>query len=161
MTEEQKQLSAVEAENTLAAPEEPAKKPGLMRGARDFIENTFNSLKGKDLNQAVEEFTGDMTLVIEGLSEDMTALRRDTDRNSAQLTILENETDAADEARQAEIADLRKEIASLEKRLKALEKPDKKAMKPGVSAILKQVTWIVGIFSISWVLVTLLKLIGG
>lgn len=161
MTEEQKQLSAVEAENTLAAPEEPAKKPGLMRGARDFIENTFNSLKGKDLNQAVEEFTGDMTLVIEGLSEDMTALRRDTDRNGAQLTILENETDAADEARQAEIADLRKEIASLEKRLKALEKPDKKAMKPGVSAILKQVTWIVGIFSISWVLVTLLKLIGG
>lgn len=161
MTEEQKQLSAIEAENTLAAPEEPAKKPGLMRGARDFIENTFNSLKGKDLNQAVEEFTGDMTLVIEGLSEDLAALRRDADENSAQLTVLEDTLDAANEARQQEIAALHKEIASLEKRLKALEKPDKKAMKPGVNAILKQVTWIVGIFSISWVLVTLLKLIGG
>ncbi len=159
--DEQKNLSAAEAEYTLAAPEETAKKPGLMRGARDFIENTFNSLKGKDLNQAVEEFTGDMTLVIEGMSEDLTALRRDTDKNSAQLTILENDMDAKRDAQQEEIAALRKEIEGLTKRIKTLEKPDKKAEKPSLSTILRQVTWIVGIFSSAWVLVTLLKLIGG
>lgn len=159
--EEQKNLSAIETENMLAAPEETAKKPGLMRGARDFIENTFNSLKGKDLSQAVEEFTGDMTLVIEGMSEDLSALRRDVDKNSAQLTILENEMDGADEAQREEIAALRKEIEGLNKRIKTLEKPDKKAEKPTLNTILKQVTWIVGIFSSAWVLVTLLKLIGG
>lgn len=158
---EEKNLSAPQAEIMPAAPEEPAKKPGLMRGARDFIENTFNSLKGKDLGQAVEEFTGDMTLVIEGMSEDLAALRRDVDKNSAQLTILENDTDAADEARQEDIVALRKEMESLTKRIKALEKPDKKPEKVSISTILKQVTWIVGIFSGAWVLVTLLKLIGG
>ena len=158
---EEKNLSAPQAEIMPAAPEEPAKKPGLMRGARDFIENTFNSLKGKDLGQAVEEFTGDMTLVIEGMSEDLAALRRDVDKNSAQLTILENDTDAADEARQEDIAALRKEMESLSKRIKALEKPDKKPEKTSLSAILKQVTWIVGIFCSAWVIVTLLKLIGG
>lgn len=158
---EEKNLSAPQAEIMPAAPEEPAKKPGLMRGARDFIENTFNSLKGKDLGQAVEEFTGDMTLVIEGMSEDLAALRCDVDKNSAQLTILENDTDAADEARQEDIAALRKEMESLSKRIKALEKPDKKPEKVSISTILKQVTWIVGIFSSAWVLVTLLKLIGG
>lgn len=159
--DEQKNLSAIEAENSLAAPEEPAKKQGLMRGARDFIENTFHSLKGKDLGQAVEEFTGDMTLVIEGMSEDMAALRRDADKSSAQMTILENDMDAANEARQEEIAALRREIENLTKRIKALEKPDKKPEKPKINVILKQVTWIVGIFSSAWVLVTLLKLIGG
>ena len=46
---ENKNLAAVEAESTLAAPEEHAKKPGLMRGARDFIENTLGSLKGKEI----------------------------------------------------------------------------------------------------------------
>ena len=50
---EEKKLSVHETEVTLAAPEEPAKKVGLMRGARDFIENTFNSLKGKDLGQSL------------------------------------------------------------------------------------------------------------
>ena len=159
--EEQKNLTAIEAESTLAAPEEHAKKPGLMRGARDFIENTFNSLKGKDLNQAVEEFTGDMTLVIEGMSEDMNALRGDADKLSAQLTILEEELSETKNTHKADISALKKDLDALNKRLQALEKPGKKEIKPGLTMLLKQVTWIVGIFCGSWVLVTILKLIGG
>ncbi len=158
---ENKNLAAVEAESTLAAPEEHAKKPGLMRGARDFIENTLGSLKGKDLNQAVEEFTGDMTLVIEGLSEDMNALQRAEEKLSAQMTILEDDLSKADDAQKAEIDALRRELSDMNKRMKALEKPGKKEMKPGITALLKQVTWIVGIFCSAWVIVTLLKLIGG
>ena len=150
----------MEAEKTLAAPEEPVKK-GLVRGARDFIENTFNSLKGKDLNQAVEEFTGDMTLVIEGMSEDLSALRRDADKTAAQVTILEHDLTEAEDAQRAEFDALREEIAALEKRIKVLEKPGKKEIKPGLTALLRQVTWIVGIFCASWVIVTVLKLIGG
>ena len=159
--EEQKNLTAIEAESTLAAPEEHAKKPGLMRGARDFIENTFNSLKGKDLNQAVEEFTGDMTLVIEGMSEDMNTLRGDADKLSAQLTILEEELSETKNTHKADISALKKDLDALNKRLQALEKPGKKEIKPGLTMLLKQVTWIVGIFCGSWVLVTILKLIGG
>lgn len=158
---EEKNLSAPQAEIMPAAPEEPAKKPGLMRGARDFIENTFNSLKGKDLGQAVEEFTGDMTLVIEGISEDLNALRRDEEKLSAQLTILEEDLGKTNDAQKTEIAALRREMDEISKRLKTLEKPGKKEIKPGITMMLKQVTWIVGIFCGAWVLVTLLKLIGG
>ncbi len=158
---EEKNLSAPQAEIMPAAPEEPAKKPGLMRGARDFIENTFNSLKGKDLSQAVEEFTSDMTLVIEGLSEDMIALQREEEKLSAQLTILEDDISKVDDAQKAEIDALRRELSDMSKRLKVLEKPGKKEIKPGITALLKQVTWIVGIFCSAWVIVTLLKLIGG
>lgn len=158
---EEKNLSAPQAEIMPAAPEEPAKKPGLMRGARDFIENTFNSLKGKDLGQAVEEFTSDMTLVIEGISEDLSALQREEEKLSAQLTILEDDLSKVDDAQKAEIDALRREMNEMSKRLKALEKPGKKEIKPGITALLKQVTWIVGIFCSAWVIVTLLKLIGG
>lgn len=158
---EEKNLSAPQAEIMPAAPEEPAKKPGLMRGARDFIENTFNSLKGKDLGQAVEEFTSDMTLVIEGISEDLAALQREEEKLSAQLTILEDDLSKVDDAQKAEIEALRRELNEMSKRLKALEKPGKKELKPGITALLRQVTWIVGIFCSAWVIVTLLKLIGG
>lgn len=158
---EEKNLSVPEMEIMPAAPEEPAKKPGLMRGARDFIENTFNSLKGKDLGQAVEEFTSDMTLVIEGISEDLNALQREEEKLSAQLTILEDDISKVDDAQKAEIDALRRELSDMSKRLKALEKPGKKEIKPGITALLKQVTWIVGIFCSAWVIVTLLKLIGG
>lgn len=158
---EEKNLSAPQAEIMPAAPEEPAKKPGLMRGARDFIENTFNSLKGKDLGQAVEEFTSDMTLVIEGISEDLAALQREEEKLSAQLTILEDDLSKVDDAQKAEIDALRRELNEMSKRLKALEKPGKKELKPGITALLRQVTWIVGIFCSAWVIVTLLKLIGG
>ena len=164
MTQEEKQLSAIEAENTLAAPEETVKITGLMRGARDFIENTLSSLKGKDMNQAVEEFTGEMTLVIEGMSEDMNALRRDCDKVAAQLTILENELSERDGAQKADMDALRREMEGLVKRMNALEKVQKtgkKEAKPGLTAVLRQATWMVGIFCSAWVIVTLLRLIGG
>ena len=70
MTEEKKS-EIIESESALAVQETEEKKTGLMRGAKDFFENTFATLKGKDLNQAVEEFSGEMTLVVEGMSEDL------------------------------------------------------------------------------------------
>lgn len=162
--EEQKNLSAMEAEYTLAAPEEPAKK-GLMRGARDFIENTFNSLKGKDLNQAIEEFTGDMTLVIEGMSEDLTGLRTDVDKASAQLTILAHEMDTQTDRQTQDISALRRDMEGLIKRMNALEKAqkDKHAAKSkgSLTGALRQVTWIACIICAAWVIVALLRFFGG
>jgi hypothetical protein len=74
---------------------------------------------------------------------------------------LEHNLAETEEAQQAELDALRKEMAALEKRIKALEKPGKKESKPGLTALLRQVTWIVGIFCVSWVIVSVLKLIGG
>ena len=170
MTEE-KNITLQTQENTLAANEEPVKKPGLMRGARDFIENTLGTLKGKDLSTAVEEFTSEMTLVAEGLSEDANVLRQNVDKLSADLTLLDERTHRQTKAREAdekvlseEIGDLDKRLGGVEKRLEALEKmlkEEKKPQKLGVTAMLRQATWMVGIFSGAWVVVTILKLIGG
>lgn len=151
-------------QNLPAAEEATGKKPGLVRGARDFIENTFQSLKGKDMNQAVEEFTSEMTLVVEGLSEDQNGLRRDVDSASAQLTLLEEKVLRQDKDRRADMSDLQEELKQAKKRLDSLEKSlkeaEKKPQKMGLGQILRQATWMVGILCVSWIVVTVLKLIG-
>lgn len=163
MTEKENDL-IVHDQNLPAAEEAAGKKPGLVRGARDFIENTFATLKGKDMNQAVEEFTSEMTLVVEGLSEDQNALRRDVDSGAAQLTLLEEKLLRQEKDRKAEASNLQEELKQTKKRLEALEKAlkdaEKKPQKMGLGQIMRQATWMVGILSISWVIVTLLKLLG-
>lgn len=164
MTEKENDL-IIHEEKLPAAEEVPGKKPGLVRGARDFIGNTFASLKGKDMNQAVEEFTSEMTLVVEGLSEDQNALRRDVDGSAAQLTMLEEKLLRQEKDHKSEVKGLRDELSQAQKRLESLEKTvqeaAKKPQKMGLGQIMRQATWMVGILSISWVVVTLLKLLGG
>ena len=164
MTEEEKNLSV--QDEALPAVEE--EKKGIVRGARDFIGNTFATLKGKDMNQAVEEFTSEMTLVAEGLSEDQATLRQDVDKNAAQLTLLEEKLSRRDQDRKGEIGEVKealkqadKRAEALEKRLAELEKAGKKPQKMGLGQILRQTTWMVGIICAAWVLVTVLKLFGG
>ena len=163
MTEKENELIPRD-QHLPAAEEASGKKPGLVRGARDFIENTFASLKGKDMNQAVEEFTSEMTLVVEGLSEDQNALRRDVDSASAQLTMLEEKVLRQEKDRKAEASDSQDEIKQLKKRLESLEKTlkeaEKKPQKMGLGQILRHATWMVGILCVSWIVVTVLKLIG-
>ena len=155
MTEKEKDL-ILQADQLPAVDEASGKKPGLVRGARDFIENTFASLKGKDMNQAVEEFTSEMTLVAEGLSEDQAVLRQDVDRMSAQQTLLEERLLRAGKETRGEMGELRdaikqnkKQFEALEKRLdsleKALKETEKKPPRMGVAQILRQATWMVGI----------------
>ena len=170
MTEEKKS-EIIESESPLAVQETEEKKTGLMRGAKDFFENTFATLKGKDLNQAVEEFSGEMTLVVEGMSEDLASLRQYADKTSAQLTITEEKMLRRDETRKGEIDELRdmqkqliKRLDAADKRMadmdKAIKEAEKKPKKMGLGAILRQATWIAAIVCGAWVIVTLLKLIG-
>ena len=83
-------MSNMEQENLPAVPEE---KKDLIHSAKDFVNNIFQPLKGKDLGQAVEEFTSEMTLVAEGLCEDQARLRRAVDglikENRADVSVLE------------------------------------------------------------------------
>ena len=136
-----------------------------MRGARDFIENTWSSLKSKDLNQAVEEFTSEMTLVAEGLSEDQNALRRDGEKLAARMDKLAERQKIGEDsvkALQDQLEQERRRGDALQKRLDDMEKALKaKPLKPGLTAILRQATWGVGIICAAWVIVAILKLIGG
>lgn len=166
MTEQEKHLPQTNTTETApAANGETGKKPGLMRGARDFIENTWSSLKGKDLNQAVEEFTSEMTLVAEGLSEDQNTLRRDGEKLAARMDKLTERQKIGEDsvkALQDQLEQERRRGDALQKRLDDMEKALKaKPVKPGLTAILRQATWGVGIICAAWVIVAILKLIGG
>lgn len=165
-------MLAPSGEQLPAVEESADKKQGLVRGARDFIENTFATLKGKDMNQAVDEFTSEMTLVLEGLSEDQNALRQDMDKAAAQLTLVEEKWLRRDKAQKEDLSAVQdalkqaqKRFEAVDKRLdtleKALKEAEKKPQKMGLGQILRQATWLVAIACGAWVIVTILKLIGG
>ncbi len=150
-------MNGPENEN-LPVPQE--EKKDLIHSAKDFVTQIFQPLKGKDLGQAVEDFTAEMTLVAEGLSEDQERLQTLTNDLSARQTILEEDTLSrlrdADEA----VADLKKELQALQKRLDKMEKnlTDKKISKvSGFTALLRQATWLCGIAIGGWIIVTLIK----
>ena len=98
-----------------------------------------------------------MTLVIEGLSEDQEKLARQTDRLDAQQTQLEQRL--IDEVHDLNVAldESKKELTALKGRLDKLEKQSEKGKK-GVTAALRQATWLVGIAVIGWIVVTVINL---
>lgn len=144
--------------NNLPATQE--EKKDLMNSAKDFVNNIFQPLKGKDLSQAVEEFTAEMTLVAEGMSEDLERLTQQTDKLSAQQTILEETT--LDRLHNADVTaeEVKKELKLMQKRLDKIEKAvaDKKISKvSGFTGLLRQATWLCGIVVAGWIIVTLIK----
>lgn len=150
-------MSNMEQENLPAVPEE---KKDLIHSAKDFVNNIFQPLKGKDLNQAVEEFTSEMTLVIEGLSEDQERTAQQVDQLSARQTILEESLLSRLEETELALSDAQKEMKTLQKKLEKAEKAaaDKKISKvSGFTGMLRQATWLVGIAVGGWIIVTLIK----
>lgn len=144
--------------NLLTQTEEP--KKDLMQSAKNFMTGVFNPLKGKDLTQLVEDFTSEMTLVAEGLSEDQQKLFQETDRLNAQQTELEQRLlDGLHDA-DVENKELRKQVQALTARLDKAEKiiAEKKLKKTdGLLSIIRQATWLVAIFSGAWVIVTIIR----
>ncbi len=134
-------------------PEE--RKSGLIKRSMELLDTAVGGLKGRDLNALVDEFTREMTVVAEGLSEDLEAARRELAELSAAQTIGE---ESSAEQRRA----LSDRLDAMEKRLSALEKQKEKQQKRGgISQVLSQVTVIAAIIAGAWVLVTVLKLLGG
>ena len=150
-------MADTEKENLPAAPEE---KVGLVQATKDFFGNALSTVKGKDLTSLVEEFSSEMTLVAEGLSEDQQKLFRETDKLSAQQTELEQRLlDGLHDA-DVENKELRKQVQSLTARLDKAEKliAEKKLKKSdGLLSIIRQATWLVAIFSAAWVIVTIIR----
>lgn len=151
-------------------------KKDIVQSAKSFVSGMLSPLKGRDIAQLVEEFTSEMTIVAEGLSED----QRRLDNGQAKL---ENRMNELETASREEIAALKKQVADLQKEnefLKAAREKDEKerekekekerernekektlaAKKGSKSALpwLRQATWLVGIFSVAWIVTSILNL---
>lgn len=145
-------------EDSLPLPEnEPPK--GLVQSAKEFMNGVLSPLKGKDVSQLVEDFTSEMTLVAEGLSEDQEKLAQESEKLAAQQTELEQRLlDGLHDA-DVTMGEMKKEISALKSRLDRLEKqPADKKDKKGVTAALRQATWLAGIVVIGWIVVTIINL---
>lgn len=130
----------------------------LVQSAKDFMSGVLSPLKGKDVGQLVEEFSAEMTLVAEGLSEDQEKLRRDQESLQAQQTLMEqNLLDQLHDAR-VSLEELQKQADALRRRLDQAEKKagDKKS-KAGLIDLLRQATWLAGIVMGGWIIVTLIR----
>ena len=135
----------------------------IVQSAKDFMNGVLSPLKGKDIGQLVEDFTAEMTLVAEGLSEDQHKLSQETERLSAMQTELEqrmldgfHDTGVTSDETRAQIKDLRSRLDKIEKQLQ-----DKKELKTkksdGITGMLRQATWLVAIASVAWIVVTIIN----
>lgn len=145
----------MDSEHNLPAQQEHAKKTGIVQKSMDFLDNAVSSLKGQDLNALVEQYTAEVTVVLEGMHEDMVALQQQAQELSARLTILEEGKREQDRDTQQALKDVRKQLDTLQK------KADSGKKKGTVTSVLTQITWIAVILAGAWVLTTALKLFGG
>lgn len=132
---------------------EPAgeKKQNLIQRSKGVIDQAVSGLKGRDMNTLVDEFTSEMTLVAEGLSEDLVLAQQELSQLSASQTLMEEERRKLD-AR----------IQALQKRVDALEKQrDKHQQRKGIHAIIRQATILAAIVCAAWVITALLRTFGG
>jgi hypothetical protein len=88
------------------------RKPG------EALSGVMQSIKGRDLEGLIEEFTGDVTLVLGGISDDQERLDRENEK-------------------------LHQQIAALEKRLKELEK--KAEARPEKDGLIRRITWLAAV----------------
>ena len=143
---------------------DPAPKQGLVQSAKEFFGNAFGQNKSQDLSALVEEYTSEMTLVAEGLSQDLDKLQKTTQGLDAQVVETEERLRLRMDSIEEEQKALNKQGEEILKRLDALEKEDKKEkekkanMSERLTGVLKQATWLVGILAGAWVLVTIINL---
>ena len=136
-------------------PQADDQKNGLIKKSKNLLDQAVSGLKGRDLNTLVDEFTQEMTVVAEGLSEELTVARHELAQLAASQTLLE-------EGRTEDMQGLEVRLNEIDKRLAALEKQREKQLKrSSFLQILRQLTVIAAIIAGAWVLVTVLNLFGG
>lgn len=136
-------------ENNLPVNEEqPRKKQGFLEKSKGFLQSAVDSISGKDLPKLVEEFTRDMVVIAEGLSEDQAALR-------GTLTLQGEEQDELSER----LREQEKKLNELQKKVDALTLRNEKRKKgeTGLVHILRQATWLAVVIGGFWLAVTLVR----
>ena len=144
------------------------KPAGFVQATKDFFGNALSTVKGKDLSVLVEEFSSEMTLVAEGLSDDQAKLHELCHQLSAQQTVDHEELKTALDRTDESIHTAEERITSLENGLKDLKKSleqfekkteeKKKHKLDTLSGLIRQLTILVAVGGGAWVLVTLLNL---
>jgi len=131
---------------------QPGKRQGIMQRSKDMLDSAVSGLKGRDMLTLVDEFTSEMTLVAEGLSEDLQRVQQQLSQLGADQTIASEGSLRMEE-----------DIRQMQKRVEALEKKqDKQTAKRGtLTGVLKQVTVIATIIAAAWVITALLGVFGG
>lgn len=136
----------------------------LLEGPRKLWTSALRAVKGENAVQLVEQFTEEMTLVAEGLCEDQSKLRAETDNLGRELDRrtqrLESAQQAQEEALREAQRELEKRLDGLDDRLNGLEKllsEKKKQEKHSRQRLMNQVIALVSIVCGSWVLVALLN----
>ena len=132
----------------LPGTEAALKQQGLLGKSKDFLQGHLDSITGKELPRLVEEFTRDMVVVAEGLSEDQQSLQ-------SSLRVQGEEQDKlANRQREME-----KKLAELAKKVDALGSAAERRQKgqSGLARILRQATWLAAIIGASWVITTLIN----
>ena len=138
--------------------EEKTAKPSLWNQALKVV-------KGDSMNDMVEQFTQEMTLVAEGLCEDQARLRKAVDGliREADGQRAKSEQDYQELLRQLSESqkDTKSRLDELSRRISVLEKPAPKAQK-GIfnlgTDVISRVTLLAGIVCGTWLIVTILKL---
>lgn len=131
----------------------------IVQSAKEFMNGVLSPLKGRDVGQMVEDFTAELTLVAEGLSEDQEKLQRENEKLAAQQTLLENSL--LDRLHNADVTiqELQKETDALRRRLDKAEKTiaEKKIKKAeGLTGLLRQATWLAAVIVGGWIIVTVI-----
>lgn len=128
-----------------------------------FWNGALKLVKGENTAKLIEDFTAEMTLVAEGLCEDQTKLRREVDRMitdedrhiqkvESKVDLVEKTLDDEKNAFDQTITELRNRIASLEKKAGKESSRNKNGR-----SIIRDMTWLVGIASGAWVIVTIIQ----
>ena len=138
--------------------EEKTAKPSLWNQALKVV-------KGDSMNDMVEQFTQEMTLVAEGLCEDQARLRKAVDGLIRESEGQRNKADQDYQELLRQLNENQKEskakLDELSRRVSALEKPAPKAQKGLFSLgtdVISRVTLLAAIVCGSWIIVTILKL---
>ncbi len=129
-------------------PQETAPAP---RG-ENILLKSWKMLSGKEIPKLVEEFTREMVVVAEGLSEDQARLTQ------AVAEQARGQDDAAGRIRAMEkqLGELSRQVADLSKKAEKRQKGDS-----NLTRILRQATWLAGIIAGAWIITTLLRMFGG
>ncbi len=106
--------------------EQPDRKP------ESFLRSAINTIRGKDVTTMVEEFSSEVAMVIEGISDDQERLDRNNQKLKDQLTKLERR-----------IYDLEKNVGK----------------RAATVSVLRQITWLAGIIAVAVVVVAIIKML--
>ena len=143
---------------------EIAERTGHKEKPKKFWDGALKMVKGENSAQLIENFTSEMTLVAEGLCEDQTKLRRETEQARAEddrriqklqstIEAVESSVDEERAAHDRDLTELRNRLAALEK--KANREPAKEKLKK--RNIIQDLTVLVAIAAGAWVIVTLVN----